>query len=132
VKTVWDRIEAVRAFRALPEAEALAAANKRIQNILRKSPPSASVAHARLEAPEEQRLEQSLTAVTAIVDQKFAARDYAGTLSALASLRGDVDSFFDKVLVNAEDPGLRAARLDLLARLGATMNKVADISKLSS
>jgi len=131
VKSVWDRIEAVRGFRALPEAEALAAANKRIQNILRKSPPSAEVARATLQAPEEMKLEQSLTAVTAIVDQKFAQRDYAGTLSALASLRGDVDSFFDKVLVNAEDPALRAARLHLLSRLGATMNRVADISKLS-
>ena len=131
VKPVWERIEAVRAFRALPEAEALAAANKRIQNILRKSPPSAEVTRATLQAPEEMKLEQSLTAVSAIVDQKFAQRDYAGTLSALASLRGDVDSFFDKVLVNAEDPALRAARLHLLARLGATMNRVADISKLS-
>jgi glycyl-tRNA synthetase beta chain len=132
VKTVWDRIEAVRTFRALPEAEALAAANKRIQNILRKSPPSDAVAHAVLQAPEEKKLQQSLTAVTALVDQKFAARDYTGTLTALASLRADVDTFFDKVLVNAEDPALRAARLRLLADLGATMNRVADISKLSS
>ena len=132
IRQVWDRIAAVRAFRALPEAEALAAANKRIQNILRKSPPSAAVAHAKLEAPEEKRLEESLTAVALIVTRKFQERDYQGTLTALASLRSDVDSFFDKVLVNAEDPGLRAARLDLLARLGATMNKVADISKLSS
>ena len=132
VRQVWDRIEAVRAFRALPEAQALAAANKRIQNILRKSPPSDSVAAASLQAPEERKLEQSLIAVAAIVDEKFAARDYAGTLSALASLRGDVDSFFDKVLVNAEDPALRAARLNLLARLGELMNRVADISKLAA
>jgi glycyl-tRNA synthetase beta chain len=132
IRQVWDRIEAVRAFRALPEAEALAAANKRIQNILRKSPPSDGVAHAVLQAPEEKKLQQSLTAVTEEVNRKFAARDYAGTLTALASLRGDVDTFFEKVLVNAEDPALRAARLRLLADLGTTMNKVADISKLSS
>ncbi len=103
VKQVWDRIEAVRAFRAMPEADALAAANKRIQNILRKSESWNGADFALLHLPEEK-----------------------------AAMRSDVDAFFDKVLVNAEDPKLRAARLGLLAELATVMNKVADISKLSS
>ena len=125
-------MEAVKAFRRLPEAESLAAANKRIQNILRKSQSSEAVDYLLLQLPEEKKLQQSLTAVTTLAEQKFGAGDYAGTLSALASLRSDVDAFFDKVLVNADDPKLRAARLGLLSDLGAVMNKVADISKLSS
>ena len=131
IKQVWDRIEAVRAFRALPEAEALAAANKRIQNILRKSGTSDAIDAALLQLPEEKKLHQSLTAVAQLVEQKFAARDFTGTLTALAAVRSDVDAFFDKVLVNAEDPKLRETRLGLLTRLGSVMNKVADISKLS-
>jgi glycyl-tRNA synthetase beta chain len=132
VKQVWDRIEAVRAFRAMPEAEALAAANKRIQNILRKSESWNGADFALLHLPEEKSLHGSLKAVTALVDEKYAARDFAGALTALAAMRSDVDAFFDKVLVNAEDPKLRAARLGLLAELASVMNKVADISKLSS
>ena len=132
IQRVWARVEAVKAFRALPEADALAAANKRVQNILKKSPPAEAADFALLQLPEEKKLHQSLASVTALVDEKFAANDYAGTLTALAAVRDDVDAFFDKVLVNAEDPKLRAARLGLLARLGAVMNKVADISKLSA
>ena len=132
VQRVWARIEAVKAFRKLPEAEALAAANKRVQNILKKSPPAAGADFSLLQLPEEKKLHQSLASVSALVDEKFAANDYAGTLTALAAVRDDVDAFFDKVLVNAEDPRLRAARLGLLARLGTVMNKVADISKLSA
>ena len=85
-----------------------------------------------LRLPEEVKLRQSLTDVSAVVDRKLAANDFTGTLTALAGLRADVDSFFDKVLVNAEDANLRAARLGLLSDLGSTMNKVADISKLSA
>lgn len=132
VRQVWDRIAAVREFRALPEAAALAAANKRIQNILRKSPSSGKPDFNLLQAPEEKRLLQSLTAVSAEVNEKFAARDFIGALTALATLRADVDTFFDKVLVNAEDAQLRTARQGLLADLGAAMNKVADISRLSA
>ncbi|APV48772.1 glycine--tRNA ligase subunit beta [Betaproteobacteria bacterium GR16-43] len=132
VKAVWDRIEAVKAFRAMPEAEALAAANKRIQNILRKSEGYGAVDFALLEAAEEKTLQAALAVAEPSVDAKLAAQDYKGALTALASLRPAVDAFFDKVLVNAEDAKLRAARLGLLARLGAVMNKVADISKLST
>jgi glycyl-tRNA synthetase beta chain len=132
IQLVWARIEAVKAFRQLPEAAALAAANKRIQNILRKSETSEPADFTLLQLPEEQSLKRTLTAVTKLVDEKFAANDFAGTLTALAAMRADVDTFFDKVLVNAEDAKLRAARLGLLKDLGAVMNKVADISKLSS
>lgn len=133
INEVWKRIEAVKAFRSLPEAEALAAANKRIQNILRKSAASdTAVDFTLLQLPEERKLRQSLSAVTTLVNERFAASDFAGTLTALASVRSDVDAFFEKVLVNADDPKLRAARLGLLGQLGAVMNKVADISKLSS
>ncbi len=132
IRQVWDRIAAVREFRSLPEAAALAAANKRIQNIVRKSPSSDPPDYALLQEPEERKLLASLTRVRAIVEDKFAGGDFTGSLTALATLRDDVDTFFEKVLVNAQDPGLRAARLGLLRDLGAAMNRVADISKLSA
>jgi glycyl-tRNA synthetase beta chain len=126
------KLEAVREFSKLPEAQSLAAANKRIQNILRKSPiGDAAVAYAQLQLPEERKLQESLTAVSAVVNSKFAAGDFTGSLTAVAALRNDVDSFFDKVMVNVEDPSLRARRLKLLSDLAETMNKVADVSKLS-
>ena len=132
IRQVWDRIAAVREFRALPEAEALAAANKRIQNILRKSGTAEAVDVALFELPEERNLHRSLTDVDAVVTAKFGERDFTGTLKALAGVRSDVDAFFDKVLVNAENPDVRRNRLGLLTKLGTVMNKVADISKLSS
>ena len=132
IRQVWDRIEAVRSFRKLPEAGALAAANKRIQNILRKSGDYGAVDFGLLQLPEERKLRRSLTDVDAVVNARFEVSDFTGTLTALAGVREDVDAFFDKVLVNAEDPRLRAARLGLLDELGRVMNRVADISKLSS
>jgi glycyl-tRNA synthetase beta chain len=132
INEVWKRIEAVKAFRSLPEAEALAAANKRIQNILRKSGRSDAIDFALLQLPEEKTLHRSLTELDALVRAKFAQGDFAGSLTALATVRSDVDAFFDKVLVNAEDSRLRQSRLGILTRLGDVMNKVADISKLSS
>ena len=132
IQLVWSRIEAVKAFRRLPEAGALAAANKRIQNILRKSEGFDAVDFSLLQLPEEQNLHRSLTSVARQVDEKFAANDYVGALGVLAAMRADVDTFFDKVLVNSEDPKLRAARLGLLRDLAAVMNRVADISRLSS
>jgi glycyl-tRNA synthetase beta chain len=132
IAEVWKRIEAVKAFRALPEAEALAAANKRIQNILRKSGTSADIDASLLQLPEEQKLHRTLGDLDAVVNAKFEKGDFAGSLSALAGARADVDAFFDKVLVNAEDEKLRQTRLGLLTKLGRVMNRVADISKLSS
>jgi len=126
------KLEAVREFRKLPEAESLAAANKRIQNILRKSPVQEGAAYAVLKMPEETRLQQSLIAVVSAVNERFLAGDFKGSLTAVARLRSDVDTFFDKVLVNAEDPAVRNSRLRLLAELLQPMNKVADISKLAA
>jgi len=132
IAEVWKRIEAVKAFRSLPEAGALAAANKRVQNILRKSGTAETIDVGLLELPEERELHHSLTAVDDLVTAKYKARDYAGALKDLANIRAHVDAFFDKVLVNAEDDRVRRNRLALLTRLGKVMNQVADIARLSA
>jgi glycyl-tRNA synthetase beta chain len=132
IAEVWKRIEAVKAFRSLPEAEALAAANKRVQNILRKSGTAETIDVALLELPEERNLHHSLTAVDDLVTAKYKARDYAGALCDLANIRAQVDAFFEKVLVNAQDEAVRRNRLALLTRLGKVMNQVADIARLSA
>ncbi len=130
---VIPRIEAVRAFRALPEAAALAAANKRVINILRKSETSPGEVQAALLSEEaEKALYAALGAARPDADAAFARGDYAGSLKRLAALRGAVDLFFDKVLVNAEDAAVRANRLALLAELERLFNRVADISKLAA
>jgi len=127
------RIEAVRAFRALPEAEALAAANKRVINILRKSEAQPGAVNPALLAEEAERaLHAELVAAKPEADAAFARGDYASSLMRLASLRGAVDLFFDKVLVNAEDAAVRANRLALLGELEHLFNQVADISKLAA
>ncbi|RQP22996.1 glycine--tRNA ligase subunit beta [Piscinibacter terrae] len=128
------RLAAVRAFKALPESESLAAANKRVGNILKKSdaPVSDTVSAALLKEPAEQALHEALQAVAPKAEAAFARGDYTGSLQALAALKAPVDAFFDKVMVNAEDPALRANRLGLLAQLHAAMNKVADLSRLAS
>jgi glycyl-tRNA synthetase beta chain len=128
------RLAAVRAFSALPEAAALAAANKRVGNILKKveNPVEANVDNALLKEAAEIALHDALVDVVPQADAAFDTGDYAESLTALAALRAPVDSFFDDVMVNAEDPALRANRLGLLAKLHAAMNKVADISKLSA
>ncbi|KAF4516428.1 hypothetical protein B566_EDAN003174 [Ephemera danica] len=128
------RLAAVRAFSALPEAAALAAANKRVGNILKKVEDSvdAWVDTALLKEPAEVALHAALVDVVPQADAAFLTGDYGESLTALAALRAPVDAFFDGVLVNADDPALRANRLGLLARLHAAMNQVADISKLST
>ena len=128
------RLDALRSFRALPEAEPLAAANKRVGNILRKSEQGGAVDVdvARLIEPAERALHEALSAVAPKSDAAFAAGDYAGSLQALAALKAPVDAFFDGVMVNADDPALRSNRLALLAGLHAAMNRVADLSKLAS
>ena len=128
------RLAAVRAFAALPEATALAAANKRIGNILKKSEAPASPqldAGLLLEAPE-QALATALAAVRRTSTPLFEAGDYQGALRECAALRGPVDSFFDTVMVNAEDPALRQNRLTLLAQLHALMNRTADLARLAT
>ncbi len=128
------RLAAVRAFSALPEAAALAAANKRVGNILKKveNAVEATVDNALLKEAAEVALHDALVDVVPQADAAFDTGDYAESLQALAALRAPVDCFFDDVMVNAEDPALRANRLGLLAKLHAAMNKVADISKLSA
>ncbi len=129
-----QRLAAVRAFKALPEAEPLAAANKRVGNILKKSdaPVSTAIDAALLTEPAEQALVEALRAVAPKSEAAFAVGDYAASLQALAALKAPVDAFFDQVMVNADDPALRANRLGLLAQLHAAMNRVADLSKLAT
>ena len=128
------RLAAVKAFAALPAAEALAAANKRIVNILRKSGAEvgAAVDAALLQEDAEKALFAQLTAAAPGIEARLGAGDYTAALEALAGLRGAVDAFFDSVMVMAEDPLTRINRLALLSRLAGLMNRVADISKLSS
>ncbi|HCI12877.1 MAG: glycine--tRNA ligase subunit beta [Gallionellales bacterium GWA2_60_142] len=131
---VPKQLEAVRAFAALPEAAALAAANKRVGNILKKVEGAVSdkVDAALLLEAAEQALHQALGVIVPQADAAFAAGDYTASLQVLAGLRVPVDVFFDSVMVNAEDEKLRANRLALLAQLHAAMNRVADISKLAA
>jgi glycyl-tRNA synthetase beta chain len=125
-------LEAVKLFNTLAEAPSLAAANKRIGNILKKaaSVPASFDAALLLEAPEK-ALAQAFETARSSADERHAAQDYAGMLQTLAALRGPVDAFFDGVMVMADDPRLRDNRIALLAQLQQTMNRIADISKLA-
>ena len=131
---VQKRLEAVRAFAALPEAPALAAANKRVGNILKKAETAvqARVDASLLQETAEQELNQALQTTVPRADAQFAEGDYTASLQTLAVLRAPVDAFFDKVMVNAEDPALKANRLGLLATLHEAMNRVADLSRLAT
>ncbi|MFS2034939.1 glycine--tRNA ligase subunit beta [Polaromonas sp. CT11-55] len=131
---VAKRLAAVRAFAALPEAPALAAANKRVGNILKKAEGTveAAIKPELLQEAAEKSLAESLKTVAPKAEAAFASGDYAASLQALAALKAPVDAFFDGVMVNAEDPALRANRLGLLATLHQAMNRVADLSKLAS
>jgi len=131
---VARRLAAVRAFAALPEAPALAAANKRIGNILRKAeePVSPQVDAALLKEPAEQALHAAMRERAAAADAQFEAGDHTASLQTLAALREPVDAFFDHVMVNAEDAALRRNRLGLLATLHQAMNRVADLSLLAT
>jgi len=128
------RLDAVREFASLAEAASLAAANKRISNILKKSEGAATggVQVALLVEAAEKALHAQLEQVAPRVQSQLAARDYTGALTALAALREPVDTFFNDVMVNAEDPALRANRLALLGALHQQMNCVADISRLAA
>ncbi len=131
---IVKRLAAVRAFSALPEAAALAAANKRVGNILKKveNPVEPTVDNALLKEAAEVALHDALVEVVPAADAAFVTGDYTESLTALAALRAPVDAFFDGVMVNADDPALRANRLGLLAKLHLAMNKVADLSRLSA
>ena len=134
IDQVPARLAAVKAFAALPEAEALAAANKRVGNILKKVDGKVEprFEYILLKEVAEQALASALIPVGAEAESAFNGGDYTASLLALAKLKKPVDTFFDDVMVNAEDAALRANRLGLLATLHQAMNRVADISKLSS
>ena len=131
---VLPRLKALQAFRVLPQAEALAAANKRIRNILKQAGgvPLTMVDPALLREPAEQQLAQEVQALRAQVEVLLNAGDYAAALRALAALRPAVDAFFDKVMVMAEDTALRHNRLALLEGLSNLFLGAADISKLQT
>ena len=131
------RLAAVKAFAALPEAAALAAANKRIVNILKKNEAeiagatgAGKVDVALLQEAAEKDLFAAVTAATPGIESQFTNGDYEAALKSLAGLRNAVDTFFDKVMVMADEPLIRANRLALLSQLAGLMNCVADISRL--
>ena len=130
---VPKRLAAVRAFAALPEAPALAAANKRISNILKKAGEAdAHVSEALLQEPAEQDLYAAMKDIAPRAAAQFESGDYTASLQTLAALRAPVDAFFDGVMVNAEQSDLRLNRLGLLATLHQAMNRVADLSRLAA
>jgi len=130
---VTKRLAAVRAFAALPEAAALAAANKRISNILKKAGDvDAHVSDVLLKEQAEKDLYAALKSVVPQANAQFEAGDYTASLQTLAALRAPVDAFFDDVMVNAEELDLRLNRQGLLKSLHDAMNRVADLSRLAA
>ncbi|MCX7251912.1 MAG: glycine--tRNA ligase subunit beta [Burkholderiales bacterium] len=131
---VARRLAAVRAFAALPEAPALAAANKRVGNILKKAEGEvkAEVRLELLQEAAESALAAALAEVAPVAETAWSQGDYTASLQLLAALKNPVDRFFDQVMVNAEDPALKANRLGLLAQLHQAMNRVADLSRLAA
>ena len=128
------RLAAVRAFVALPESPALAAANKRIGNILKKADGDvdAHVSEILLQEPAEHALYTAMQSVLPAAQSQWEAGDYTASLQLLAALRAPVDAFFEDVMVNAEALDLRLNRLGLLKCLHVAMNRVADLSKLAA
>lgn len=130
---IQRRVHAVHAFTQLPEATALAAANKRVSNILEKldsAHPFGKVSANLLVEPQEQALAQQLESLAGVCQGYLENDQYAEALASLASLRATVDAFFDGVMVNAEDAELRNNRLNLLKDLRDLFLQVADISQL--
>ena len=129
-------LQAVRAFARLPEAPALAAANKRIGNILKKADADgavdAHVSEVLLQEPAEKALHAAMQTVLPQAHAQFEAGDYTASLQTLAQLRAPVDAFFDGVMVNAEQTDLRLNRLGLLKTLHLAMNRVADLARLAA
>lgn len=127
------RLAAVRSFEKLPEAEALAAANKRISNILKKieGEVPTKIDPSLFESDAEKALSSAIDQVEPAALADFEAGHYEEMLSRLSTLKTPVDEFFDKVMVNADDPALRANRQALLARLHHLMNQVAELAKIA-
>lgn len=129
---VAERVRAAAAFAQLPEAASLAAANKRIGNLLKKAEGEiGAVNEAALVEPAEKALAATVAQLRPQAEAQLAAGDFAGSLSTLAQAREPVDAFFADVMVMAEDPAVRANRLALLSQLHGLMNQVADISRLA-
>ena len=130
---VAQRLAAVRAFAALPEAPALAAANKRVGNILKKAETAVQpqVNAALLQEAAEKDLYAALQTIAAQAQQQLQAGDTTAHLQTLAALRAPVDAFFEHVMVNADDVALKNNRLGLLASLHQSMNQVADLARLA-
>ncbi len=133
LSNIVERLQAVQSFAALPESASLAAANKRITNILKKAEGTpGEINPSLLQEAAEQALYKAMSDVKPNVDAAYAAGDFTGALKTLAALREGVDAFFNDVMVNAEDLALRNNRLALLASLHGMLNQVADISKLAA
>jgi glycyl-tRNA synthetase beta chain len=134
-KLIPARLDAVKAFAQLPQAPALAAANKRIGNILKKAEAEGAVdAHinpALLTEDAERDLLEALHTLVPESAAQFEAGQYTASLQTLAALRAPVDAFFDDVMVNAEQEDVRLNRLGLLKTLHEAMNRVADLSRLA-
>jgi glycyl-tRNA synthetase beta chain len=127
------QLEAVKAFQSLPEADSLAAANKRVANILKQAEAKGEAFVAgELKEPAEKALQDAIRSTSASAKALYENGDYASYLKSFAVLKAPVDTFFDKVMVMVEDPALRGSRLALLRDLREAMNRVADISKLAA
>ncbi len=124
----------MREFATLPESPSLAAANKRVGNILKKAEGEVGAAAdpACFVEAAETELFTALSEIAPKADRAFESGDYTASLQALAALKTPVDAFFDQVMVNADDPALKANRLALLNQLHQTMNRVADLSRLAA
>jgi glycyl-tRNA synthetase beta chain len=135
LSVVPQQLEAVKSFQTLPEADSLAAANKRVANILRQAQAKGesfdSANFKELKEPAERTLFEALHEASGKADKLFDRGDYSGYLKTFAVLKAPVDAFFDSVMVMAEQETLRRNRLGLLKDLRDAMNKVADISKLA-
>ncbi|MGE5320191.1 MAG: DALR anticodon-binding domain-containing protein, partial [Hyphomicrobiaceae bacterium] len=131
---IVKRLRAVREFAQLAESSSLAAANKRVGNILKKAESEVGgvADSARCVEDAEKALFAALGEIAPRADAAFESGDYTASLQALAALKAPVDAFFDHVMVNADDPALKANRLALLGQLHRTMNRVADLSRLAA
>jgi glycyl-tRNA synthetase beta chain len=133
IDLIRAQLDAVRMFNTLPEAPSLAAANKRIGNILKKTEQvQPQFDPELLVETAEKALANEFTAAKSRADALYEKQDYAGMLKTLASLKGPVDAFFDAVMVMSDDVRLRDNRIALLAQLRETMNRIADISRLAA
>jgi glycyl-tRNA synthetase beta chain len=134
IPNVWNRTKALHAMKADRDFEPLAAAFKRVVNILRKANPDGLVGvnEALFEAPAEGALNQALQKVRTTVDRQLASADFEGALRTIATLRDTVDQFFEDVMVMAEDQAIQQNRLALLGAIAALFDQIADFSKLST